>query len=382
MYLTNLQCSIVIIIAIVLPNARVTPRNSYKAFQRECRHPGCTTQPNFNEVNEKYGIYCATHASPKMINVYSPRCRHPSCRTTPSYSYTFCRKPLYCAKHALPDMQDVKNTSCAHYMCNKTPNFNKPNQKRGLYCADHALPGMEDIKSPKCLHPSCKTQPNYNVPHIKRGIYCAKHALPGMDDVVNPRCKHDTCRTMVQIKKYRGFCLRHFIQEFPDEPIVRNYKTKELAMSRYISERFPNLTWLDDKRIPGGTSGRRGDKMTDLGSHYIIVECDENQHSSYTTELERMTQLSNDVNKRPIIFIRFNTDSYKVNGKRVRNCWGKNQDGLMRITRQKEWDNRLEYLGREIQSAIHTIPTEPIIERYMFYDSTFDERLLCKPCNE
>jgi hypothetical protein len=193
-------------------------------------------------------------------------------------------------------------------------------------------------------------------------------------------CKIETCNTSIT-KKYRGFCFQHFTEEFPDEPIVRNHKTKELAMGRYISERFPNLLWLDDKPIPGGTSKKRGDKMTDLKTHIIIIECDETQHSSYAKELERMLLLSNDVNQRPIIFIRFNPDGYTVNGRKNRSCWGKTKKGLVKITRQKEWDVRLEHLGAEIESALHNIPTEPISEKYLFYNSTFDESMLCKPCN-
>jgi hypothetical protein len=202
-----------------------------------------------------------------------------------------------------------------------------------------------------------------------------------MVNVINPTCKHEKCKTSIT-KKYRGYCFQHFREEFPDAPITRNYKVKELAMSRYISEHFPNLEWLDDKRIPGGTSGKRGDKFTDLKSHLIIIECDEGQHSSYDTEMERMQELSDDANNRPIIFIRFNPDGYTVNGKRNRSCWGKTKEGVVRVTRQKEWNLRLEYLRREIEWAITNVPTEPIAEKYMFYDSTFDESLLCQPCKE
>lgn len=346
-----------------------------------CVKETCNTRPQFNFIGMKRGLFCAKHALNGMMDIRNPICKFDTCTTRPHFNYIGQKKGLYCAVHALHTMQDVVHDTCEFDDCNIRPSYNEFGKKRGLYCMKHALPDMVDLENKTCKHETCDTRPHFNYLGQKRGLYCATHALPNMVDTINPRCKHDTCNTRIN-PKYRGFCFQHFQEEFPDEPITRNWKTKELAMGRYISEQFPNLEWLDDKRIPGGTSGKRGDKMTDIKSHLIIIECDENRHLSYKTEMERMQELSDDVNNRPIIFIRFNPDGYSVNGKKNRSCWGKTKEGFVRVTRQKEWDIRLEYLRQEIVHAIHTVPTEPITEKYLFYDSTFDESLLCQPCNE
>jgi len=52
--------------------------------------------------------------------------------------------------------------------------------------------------------------------------------------------------------------------------------------------------------------------LLDLGYHVIIVEVDENQHKKYDCSCsnKRIMELSQDVNHRPIVFIRINTDEY------------------------------------------------------------------------
>jgi hypothetical protein len=54
------------------------------------------------------------------------------------------------------------------------------------------------------------------------------------------------------------------------------------------------------------------DMFLDLGFQILIIEIDENQHISYNelSENKRLMELYLDVGKRPMIFIRFNTDKY------------------------------------------------------------------------
>jgi len=366
----HIRCCVVMIITLTVHKRQKKSPPKRKRIKPLCREENCT-KGAVNGYDR-----CSKHGG-------GPRCTEQDCHTGAIHGYGRC------STHG-------GGPRCTEQDC---PNGARHGYERcgthggGPRCTEVDCPNGAVHGYDRCSKhgggPTCamcnKTNPIYNEPHLKRGLYCRQHKLVGMENVVSLRCKHDTCRTFVinTIKhKYRGYCFHHFIQEFPDVPIARNYKTKELAMSRDISERFPNLIWLDDKRIPGGTSGKRGDKMTDLKTHYIIVECDETQHSSYAKELERMLQLSNDVNQIPIIFIRFNPDAYVDNGKKVRSCWGKTDEGVVKITRQKEWNVRLDCLGREIKSAIRNIPTTPISERYLFYNSKFDESMLCEPCNE
>lgn len=60
-------------------------------------------------------------------------------------------------------------------------------------------------------------------------------------------------------------------------------------------------------------------------------------------------QLSQDVNHRPIIFIRFNPDKYLSQGELISSCWKINGNGICVIYKVKEWKERLEILNKNIK---------------------------------
>ena len=178
-------------------------------------------------------------------------------------------------------------------------------------------------------------------------------------------CKTPLCETYGN-RKYNGHCLTCFIHLFPDEPNVRNYKTKEKDVVDRITQTFTNFTWVADKKVQDGCSRRRPDLLLDMGSHIIIVEVDENKHTDYdcSCENKRLMELSQDLQHRPIVFIRFNPDDYtNQDGILVKSCWKLNKLGVMQITKtkQKEWEERIESLKQQIQYWIDN-PTEKTIE--------------------
>ena len=93
--------------------------------------------------------------------------------------------------------------------------------------------------------------------------------------------------------------------------------------------------------------------MIDVGFQIIIIEVDENQHNQYDCYFEnkRLMELSQDVGFRPIIFIRFNPDSYKINDKKITSCWYINKLGIYQINKKKinEWNDRLKNLKETIE---------------------------------
>ena len=113
-----------------------------------------------------------------------------------------------------------------------------------------------------------------------------------------------------------------------------------------------------------------------LGYQVIIIEIDENQHNSYdcTCENKRIMELSQDINHRPIIFIRFNPDSYIAsNGKIVNSCWGiNNNNGLCHLKKdkKKEWNFRLNSLKEQIiyWTNPENITNKTIEVIQLFYD--------------
>ena len=178
-------------------------------------------------------------------------------------------------------------------------------------------------------------------------------------------CKTEKCETR-GIKKYNGYCLPCCIQVCPGIEISRNYKTKEKVVADQIIQTFTNFTWIADKKVQDGCSRRRPDLLLDMGSHIIIVEVDENKHTDYdcSCENKRLMELSQDIQYRPIVFIRFNPDDYTNQaGILVKSCWKLNKLGVMQIikTKQKEWEERIETLKQQIQYWIDN-PTEKTIE--------------------
>ena len=166
-------------------------------------------------------------------------------------------------------------------------------------------------------------------------------------------CKSEWCEK-TKNKKYDDYCLFCYVNLFPDKPIVRNYKTKEKDVVDRVLNNFPNFTWIMDKRIKEGCSRRRPDLLLDMGSHIIIVEIDENAHTNYdcSCENKRLMEISQDLDFRPIVFIRFNPDDYiDKEGKKIRSCWKINRKtGLVVLDekRVEEWNDRISVLVEQI----------------------------------
>ena len=196
--------------------------------------------------------------------------------------------------------------------------------------------------------------------HKKRKSYCKKCGGGQL-------CKNEWCET-TKSTKYEGHCMPCFVNnpENLNKPAMRNYKTKEKEVVEQVTKTFTNFTWVLDKKVQDGCSRRRPDLLLDMGSHIVIVEVDENKHTDYdcSCEHKRLMELSQDLQHRPIVFIRFNPDDYtNQNGELVKSFWKLNKLGVMQImkTKQKEWEERVESLKQQIKYWIDN-PTEKTIE--------------------
>jgi hypothetical protein len=193
-----------------------------------------------------------------------------------------------------------------------------------------------------------------------------------MINISAKRCKTHLCPVQTSNTNYEGYCLRCFINLFPDKPAPRNYKTKEQSVVDFVLSIFDQYDWITDKRIKDGCSKRRPDLLLDMGDQVIIVEIDENQHIDYdcSCENKRTMELSQDINHRPMVFIRFNPDSYYENGKSISSCWSINKSGICVIskTNTKEWNDRLSALKSQIEywCSNRTDKTVEIVQ--LFYD--------------
>jgi hypothetical protein len=184
-------------------------------------------------------------------------------------------------------------------------------------------------------------------------------------------CKAPLCETR-GIKKYNGYCLPCCIHYCPEIQVSRNFKTKENDVVARVLEKYPDFNWIADKKIQDGCSKRRPDLLLDFGSHVIIVEVDENKHTTYdcSCQNKRLMEISQDIGHKPVVFIRFNPDAYvNQEGKKVTSCWRINGYGVLDISKSKrdEWHTRIDMLLQQLEYWINNIPHKTVEIVELFY---------------
>lgn len=327
--------------------------------------------------DDKKPIYCFEHKTPDMV-IHTKRktCEGDDCEKPALYNFEGL-KMKFCREHKEEGMINVGDKKCEFENC-KTHKCYNYKGKPPKFCLTHKLAGMIDVRNTSCEIEDCKKQPSFNYDGFKGARFCLQHKLDGMIDIKNrkQKCLGELCSVLAGNNKYRGYCLRCFIHLFPDEPVTRNYKTKETAVVHYLISEFPieTYSWIVDRKISDGCSKKRPDLLLDLGYQVIIVEVDEEQHkhTSYDASCEnkRLMLLSQDVDHRPIVFIRFNPDNYTTNGKSITSCWKINRNGICALKKYKkaEWQTRLENLKSQIDYWINPDnKTEKTIEIVQLY---------------
>jgi hypothetical protein len=341
-----------------------------------CRYEDCDKQPCFNHKGETKGIFCSEHKEKDMINVKDKKCEsEEDCNIIASYNIRGL-KPIFCDKHKKEDMVNVRDKKCKFEGgCENIPLYNYNGSKTGILCFEHKKEDMINVRTKTCeFSGGCGIQPCYNFPKEKTPRFCTKHKTSGMINVTHTKCLTNLCDTVVHNKlKFKGYCFRCFIYSFPEDVNVRNFKTKEKSVSDFIIQSYKDKTWITDKQILDGCSKKRPDLFCDLGDQIIIVEIDENQHKRYdcSCENKRLMEISQDVGFRPIVFIRFNPDSYfDKDGNKIKSCWTLDKKDIHRLTREnfKKWDKKLNFLKETIDYWLEnkTDKTIEIIE--LFFD--------------
>jgi len=335
-----------------------------------CQNDGCIKRPTYNYNGQTKAIYCVQHKLPNMIDIRHKKCQNDGCIKHPAYNYNGETKAIYCNQHKLPNMINIKSKRCIYEGCITIAIYNYNDETKAIYCYQHKLPNMINIKDNKCIYEGCMIIPNYNYEDKSGAIYCNQHKLPNMINIKSKRCQNSWCYTLIT-DKYEGYCAYCYIHMFPDKPISKNYKTKEKSVTDYIKIQFSDIDIITDKKIKDGCSKRRPDVFIDLGYQVIIVEIDENQHNinyDCSCENKRIMELSQDVDHRPIIFIRFNPDDYKLGDKKISSCWCINKNGLCSVKKSKEWDERLNNLKNIIKYWLNpNNTTNKIIEIIQLY---------------
>lgn len=172
--------------------------------------------------------------------------------------------------------------------------------------------------------------------------------------------------------QYNNYCIRCFVHMFPNEGVVKNYKTKESHVVEYVKSLFSQYCTSFDKIVSGGCSRYRPDILMDCLTHSIIIEVDENQHDSYdcTCENKRLMTLFHDLGSRPLVMIRFNPDDYvNAQGSSMPSCFSyTNRHSLPQINKKSNWTERLDTLANRVRYHIDNVPEQEVTLEHLFYD--------------
>ena len=249
------------------------------------------------------------------------------------------------------------NCLCNFEGCRKEALFNYQHESKGLYCSSHKLTNMVD------LHHICKCgngSPLYNYINLLPR-YCRNCKLFDMIFISYNTCKNEHCKTTGS-KKYDNYCMTCFQNLFPLDS--RNFgirkKTKEILVRDFINENFEGF----QHDVPLWTGNcdcshrRRIDHRKLIGNTLVCIETDENQHSRYHSEDEKLRY--DDlymIHGGKFIFIRFNPDSYtnKIGNKLKKNI----NDRLSRLK---------EEIEKQIMRAEQDENQELLEIIYLFYD--------------
>jgi Holliday junction resolvase len=338
--------------------------NVVKGF---CKETGCKIKPTFGNKNKK-PLYCFEHKKEGMYNVMKNTCNYEDCELQASYGFIW-NNPIYCSKHKHDDMKDVIHKRCNYENCEIQPCYGY-SWKKPISCLKHKNDTMRNVCVYLCESKNCVTTPSFGEIWMKP-LRCHEHKLINDKNVTHKSCKTELCETIGN-PKYKGYCLRCFINIFPNEKISRNFKIKEQHLVDSIKQNFLNEKMIIDKIVDGGCSRRRPDIVIDKYTHVIIIECDENQHNQkFYTECDnkRLMELFQDFGSRPLVMIKFNPDKY-VDKFLVKHssCFSNHTKFDVPLIKRDEFNKRIEKLSELLVYTITTIPEKEITIHHLFYD--------------
>jgi hypothetical protein len=148
---------------------------------------------------------------------------------------------------------------------------------------------------------------------------------------------------------------------------------------------LPDINYIVfNKVVPDGCSNKRPDCLIDCGTFSIIIECDEHQHSGYSTSCDnvRTMTLFRDLQNRPLIMIRFNPDSYTdINGVYHKRSLNVTDQGDVIPT--EEWLPRFNQLVTIVKTKIETtvIPEAELTTIRLWYNGSDNVGLSVKSNN-
>ena len=304
-----------------------------------------SSQPTFGHIDTGT-VCCKRCMESDMIQLRSPMCYCGKQR--PSLAIPGATRPTHCALCKTSDMICVYGYFCP---CGKHASCGLPGARRPTHCVPCKSPEMVCTHGNMC---QCGKHACFGIPGGK-ATCCATCQTDGMQDVVSKRCVEVDCEVI--INSSQKYCANH------DTEKKRVTRRKEFILGHHLKDVISVLFTAWNKmpknaRECGGAY--RPDFVYVLDHYIIIVECDEFGHEQYdiSCDRKRMVDLFNAYGGRPILFIRWNPDPFKV-------------DGRTRVTKmQTRLDVCAQTLERELKRTVEEVASMPMFRIIkLFFDN-------------
>lgn len=283
-----------------------------------CEEPGCNKGAVFNLPGEKVGRWCCAegHGPPEKIDVRSPKC-------------------IACKKGVAPSQAQLGLPGKGKTHCNS--------------CAKSDTRLVRDPNK-KCPQPHCRGLATfYRRGDKERDRVACEDCMPRMVGDFVCITDYDECKSCeLQTILNDGFC----DSCHPEVQRAKKYEKQDACVKAILGDPllsgvFGDTTQLGDSVRPwwhyegrddgrlvvttidrtvaaldnqqGCTRKRPDIQMVIDDAAAIIIEIDEYFHRNLTVECEisRMKEIAEEHRGRPVLFIRFNPDGFKVNGNQV-----------------------------------------------------------------
>jgi len=278
-------------------------------------------RPIYNNNGETLPLLCRDCKEDDMVNVISKRCI--KCKEKhPSYNFEGLSNPLFCFACKELNMINVQNPSCTEQGCRKRAKYALPGVIPS-HCSTHKTDGMMKHPRRRCQGTE-KDECKENATHgIDEPLHCEDHAQEGEYCLAERKCHQ--CGALDILNK-QGVCVNICSLVEKDLLMKKRVKKHEEFIGKLleaeIDVKSTVIEMWRDSVIDSSCTLCRPDFAYHCGTHVVIVEVDEEQHRSYTNcgytkeeklkaEQRRMYQIGTIFQGSPIVFLRYNPDSYK-----------------------------------------------------------------------
>jgi Holliday junction resolvase len=329
-----------------IPGQKATRcRNHAEIFMIDVKNKKCEICISLKVKKPKqpaFGIekptHCLEHKKDMMIDLRHNTERCEMCTKRPTYGFEG-QKPRRCKNHKEEKMVDVVSVMCSS--CGKIQGVFGV-QKGQLFCVNCKTEEMKNIKAKMCK--GCREkQPTYNYKGKKVPLYCAGCSLDGMIDIKNPRCK--SCQ-LFMVKSKSSLC------SYCSPTSPQRQKTREMVVVNYLEEN--GIEFIHNTSVGYVCGNYRPDIKIDAGTHFVMIEIDEDQHRQYdkSCEIARMLNIHQAEGLR-CVFLRYNPDVFR------------SKNGAQKVHQT----TRLKKLLEETVKHKQNIPEDEITVYRLFYNN-------------